>query len=119
MRAIMSPSGSINAIVRALLLPARLDQPRDHPLGAEVAERDARELVLAVEAARPPAQFAAVADAGGRWIARQLGELEGRCEPVFHGRGLVARDRLEPRALGRVLLRQSAPQLVLLDRTRL
>src|SRR5213592_3380510 len=53
MRAIISPSGSFKAMLRSSL-PARLEQTRDHALGAEVAQCNAGQLVLAIEAARPP-----------------------------------------------------------------
>src|SRR5215813_9101268 len=112
MRAIMSPSGSF---ICPTSLPARLDQPRDQPLGAEVPQRDARELVLAIEAARPARDLAAIADTGGRGVARQLGELERGREALLHRLALVARDRLKPRAPARILLAQLAPPRVLLD----
>src|SRR5437016_5612628 len=118
MRAIMSPSGSFKAIVRCSL-PARLEEARDHALGAEIPERDARELVLAVEAARPPRHLAAIADAGGRGVARQFRELQRCRKTVLHRLCLVTRDRLELATLAGELLRQSAPPVVLLDRTLL
>src|SRR5215470_2369912 len=116
MRAIMSPSGSF---ICPTSLPARLDQARDQALGAEVPQRDARELVLAIKAARPARDLAAIADAGGRGVARQLRELERRREALFHGLALVARNRFEPRAPARIFLAQLAPPRVLLDRTLL
>src|ERR687896_1698846 len=90
MRAIISPSGSFKAIDRASL-PARFDKPRDHALGPEVPERDAGQLVLAIEGPRSSCHFAAVAHAGRRGIARKLGELQSRGEPLFHRLSLVAR----------------------------
>src|SRR4051812_23366149 len=107
MRAIISPSGSFNAIVRPSL-PARLDKTGDQALGTEFPERDAAELVFAVNAARPSRHFAAVANARCRRVARQLGELERRREPLLHRLLLVARDRLETRAAARQSLRQPA-----------
>src|SRR3954468_15021334 len=62
MRAIISPSGSFNAIVRPSL-PARLDKTGDQALGAEFPERDTAELVLAVNTAWPPRHLAPIANA--------------------------------------------------------
>src|SRR5215470_5895522 len=116
MRAIMSPSGSI---IGATSLPARLDQARDQPAGTEIAQRDARHLELAIEAARPAGELAAIADAARRRVARQLRELERRREPLLHRLALVARDRFQPGAPARILLAQLAPPVVLLDRALL
>src|SRR5262245_15882482 len=99
--------------------PARLHQTRDQALGTEIPQRDAAHLELAVIGARPPRHGAAVADAGARGVARQLGELERRRETVLHRQRLVARDGLEPRAPSREFLGQLAPSLVLFDRTLL
>src|SRR5215470_11510494 len=88
MRAIISPSGSIMARPPS---PARLDQAGDQPLGAEVAQRDAGELVLAVDAARAARNLAAIANPGRRRVTRQLGKLQRRREPLFHRLGLVLR----------------------------
>src|SRR3954468_659293 len=118
MRAIISPSGSFNAIVRSSL-PARLDEAGDQALGAELAERDAAEPELAVIGARTARHLATVTDAGGRRITRHLGELERRREPVFHRLLLVMRNRFQSRATARHLLRQFASPVVLLDRTLL
>src|SRR5215831_19099608 len=114
MRAIISPSGSF---ICSTSLPARLDQARDQPLGAEVPQRDARKLVLAVVAARPPGQLAAVAHTRRRRVARKLGELERRGKPLLHRLVLVARNRLEPRTPARIFLAQLAPPIILFDRT--
>src|SRR6185503_14502543 len=59
MRAIRSPIGSF--ICMRSPLPARLHEPGDEPLGTELAQRDAAELVFAVNGARPPRHLAAVA----------------------------------------------------------
>src|SRR5579859_698204 len=118
MRANRSPSGSFMGIVRSSL-PARLHQARNEPLRAQFAQRNARQLLLAVKAARPARDLAAVADAGGRRVARQLGELQGRGKTLFDRLGLVARDRLEPRAAAGKFLGQPAAPVVLLDRTLL
>src|SRR5215471_1092765 len=88
MRAIISPSGSFMAIAPPSL-PARLDQARDQPLGAEIPKRD----------------------------ARQVRELERCRESLLHRIGLVAGNGLEPSASAGILLAQLAPPAVLLDRT--
>src|SRR5215467_11306618 len=117
MRAIMSPIGSFTAI--ATSSPARLHEARDEPLGAEVAQRDAAEFMLAVIGARTARQFAAVADTRCRRIARQFSELEGGGKPLLHGQLLVAGDRLERNAAVGVTLRHLAPPVILLDHTLL
>src|SRR5262245_63113908 len=107
MRAIISPSGSFIAIAPPSL-PARLDQTRDQPLGAEIPKRDARQPVLAVVAARPARYLATIANAGRRGVARQLRELEGCRESLLHRLGLVAGNGLEPGAPAGILLAQLA-----------
>src|SRR5215510_14889467 len=116
MRAIISPSGSFIPIAPPSS-PARLDQARDQPLGAEIPKRDARQPVFAVVAARSTGHLATIADAGGRSVARQLRELEGCRESLLHRLGLVAGNGLEPGAPAGILLAQLAPPAVLLDRT--
>src|SRR5215469_3942740 len=118
MRAIISPSGSFIPIAPPSL-PARLDQARDQPLGAEIPKRDARQPVLAVVAARPTGHLATIANAGRRRVARQLRELQGRRESLLHRPGLVASNGPEPSAPAGILLAQLAPPIVLLDRTLL
>src|SRR5262245_80165 len=113
MRAIMSPSGSFNAIVPGSL-PARLDYGRDQPLGAECPHGEAAGLVFAMEAAWAARQFAAIADAGRVRIARQFGQLQRGREAFLHRLALIARDCLEPRAASRELLRHLAASVVLL-----
>src|ERR1051326_1488777 len=71
MRAIRSPSGSLRAIVRPSS-PARLDEARDDALGAELPQRDAAHLELAVEPARPPV-------ISQRLRTRVAEELRGNC----------------------------------------
>src|SRR6202140_2899136 len=82
-------------------LPARLHEPGNQALGAEFTQRDAAELVLAIDRARASGHFAAIADPGRRRIARHLGELQRRREPLFHRLLLVGDDGLELRAPGR------------------
>src|SRR5499426_473049 len=116
MRAIISPSGSFIAIAPPSL-PARLDQTRDQPLGAEIPKRDARQPVLAVVAARAARYLATIANAGRRGVAWQLRELEGCRESLLHRLGLVAGNGLEPGAPAGILFAELAPPAVLLDRT--
>src|ERR1700719_107102 len=98
-------------------LPARLHEPGNQALGAEFTQRDAAELVLAIDRARASGHLAAIADARGRRIARHFGKLQGRREALFHRLLLVGDDRLQLRALwGGVLGHPLAP-VVLLDRT--
>src|SRR4029078_5435647 len=59
MRAIRSPTGSF--IGMRTSFPARLQEAGNEALGAEFAQRDARQLVLAIDRARPPGDLAAVA----------------------------------------------------------
>src|SRR6478736_9926460 len=115
MRAIMSPSGSFTPMLD--LLPARLDQARDQPLGAQVTERDARKLELAVIAARAPRNLTTIANAGRRRVARQFRELERSREPLLHRSVLVARNGPQPGTPARILFGQPAPSVVLLNRT--
>src|SRR5215813_12582740 len=95
MRAIISPSGSFIAIAPPSL-PARLDQTRDQPLGAEIPKRDTRQSVLAVVAARAARYLATIANAGRRGVARQFRELEGCRESLLHRLRLVASNGPEP-----------------------
>src|SRR5579883_376551 len=118
MRAIMSPSGSFNAIARRSL-PARLDQARDQALGTKLPERDAAHFQLAIKGFRAARNLAAVVNARGRRITRQLGKLEGGREAVLGRPVLVAGDRLKPCPPARELPGQPAAPVVLLDRALL
>src|SRR4029079_7370164 len=93
MRAIRSLMGSFTFMRSSS--PARLHKAGDQALGAELAQRNTAEFVLAIEGARPAGQLAAVADAGRRRIARQFGHLEGRGKALLHRLGLVHRNRLQ------------------------
>src|SRR2546423_7671082 len=95
MRAIISPRGSFIAIARPPS-PARLDQPRDQAPGAEIAQRNARELVQAIKPAWPTRYFASVTHPRLRGIAGQLRKLQRRRKSFFHGLLLVARNRFQP-----------------------
>src|SRR5258706_12749157 len=100
-------------------LPARLHEPGNQALGAKFTQRDAAELVLAIDRARASGHLAAIADPGCRRIARHLGELQRRRKPLFHRLLLVGDDGLELRALGRGVLGHLLAPVVLLDRTLL
>src|SRR4051794_23204204 len=119
MRVMRSEIGSCVDILTTLPLPARLHEPGNQALGAEFTQRDAGKLVLAVVRAWTAGQFATVADAGRRRIARHLGELQRRREALFHRLGLVGDDRLQLRTLRGGVLRHPLAPVVLLDRTLL
>src|ERR1700722_6498782 len=114
MRVNRSPTGSFMGMVRSSL-PARLHEAGDQPFRAEFTERDARQLVLAVIGARPAGQFAAVADARRRRIARQFSELQARREALLDRLRLIVDDRFQPRPPAGKLLRHPAAPVVLLD----
>src|SRR5258706_3437335 len=115
MRVMRSVIGSCVDMFRPSL-PARLHEPGNQALGAEFTQRDTAELVLAIDRARTPGHFAAVADPGRRRIARQLGELQRRGKPLFHRLLLVGDDGLQLRALWRGVLGHPLTTIVLLDR---
>src|SRR6516165_3714100 len=114
MRERRSPSGSFMDIVRASL-PARLQQSGDQPLGAKLPQRDARQFMLAVKAARSARQLAAIANARGRGVARQFGELERSGKALLDGFSLIASDRFELRAPAGIFLSHAAAPIVLFD----
>src|SRR5229473_3718172 len=118
MRVMRSLIGSCVDIWRPPL-PARLHEPGNQALGAEFTQRDAGKLVLAIDRARTAGQLATVADPGRRRIARHLGKLQRRGEPLFHRLGLVGDDRLQLRALRGGILGHPLAPVVLLDRTLL
>src|SRR6201996_6981223 len=118
MRVMRSLIGSCVDIWRSSL-PARLHEPGNQALGAEFTQRDAAELVLAIDRARTTGHLAAVADPGRRRIARHFGELQGRREALFHRLGLVGDDRLQPGARGGRVLGHALAPVILLDRTLL
>src|SRR6218665_2370816 len=103
MRVSISPIGSVRAIC-VLSLPARLDQTRDLPEVAKLAQGDTAHLHLAIVGARTTGHFAAVAHAAGRRIARQGSELELGGETLFQRQLLLHGEGLELGALGTVLL---------------
>src|SRR4029079_314587 len=93
MRAIISPIGSLTAICPSS--PARLHEAGDQALVAKLAQGDTAQPLLAVIAAWSAGHLAAIADAGGRGIARQFGELQRRREALLNRQFLVLHDRLE------------------------
>src|SRR5258708_17405016 len=77
-RVSISPNGSFTDMIRPS--PARLDQTRDEALRPQFPQRDARHLHLAIIAARTAGDFATVANAHGRGVARQFRQFEARLE---------------------------------------
>src|ERR1700730_8340254 len=75
--------------------------------------------MLAVIAARPARNLAAIADARGGRVARQFGELQRRRKALLDRLRLVARNRFQPRAPARIFLRHPAAPVILLNRTLL
>src|SRR6185437_11526899 len=102
-RVSISPKGSVIDIIR-LPLPARLDHAGDLAGRGELAQCDARQLELAIGAARAAGQLAAIADACLRAVARHLAELELGRETLFLWGRAIAGDGLEARALAGHLL---------------
>jgi len=89
----MSPIGSLTPI--SIPFPARFHEAGDQAFIAEVAQRNARHLELAVVGARTAGDLATVANPGCRRVARHLGELQRRREPLFHRLLLVGDDGLQ------------------------
>src|SRR5678816_2896918 len=83
MRVSKSPTGSVIAMVYGLPLPARLHDAGQSPGRRQLTQREARELELAIDRARPAGDRAPVANARRRGIARQLGQLDAGIEPVL------------------------------------
>src|SRR5262245_45618913 len=119
MRVSRSPSGSVIAMSHGPPLPTRLDHARDLAGRCKLSQRDARQLELAVDAARAAGQLTAIVLAHRRGVARQLGELEARRKALLHGQSFVIRGRLEPRPSRRILLRHADALVVAFDGTRL
>src|SRR6266567_1185099 len=115
MRVSISPSGSLIDMA-CLPSPARFGHAGDLPGRGQLAHRDARQPELAVIAARPAGQGAAVAQPGLRAVARHLGQLQLRLEAVFRRRIAVAGDRLEAHPARCQLLGQLGAAGVFLDR---
>src|SRR5260370_37334365 len=112
----MSPSGSFMAIAHPPS-PARLDQARDQPPGAEIPKRDARQAMLAIEPAGPARYLAAIANAGRRGVARQFRELERFREAILHPLRFLASNGPEASAPPGLFLTQILPPAVVFDCT--
>src|SRR5258706_15144340 len=82
MRARRSPIGSLIALA-PYPLPARLGHARHLPEIGEFPERDAGHFHLAIITAGASRKLAAMVDARGRGVARQLGEFQTRREALF------------------------------------
>src|SRR5947209_14900825 len=117
MRVSMSPKGSLSAIAPSL--PARLHEAGDETLRPELTQRDARHLHLAIIGARAAGHVAAIADAHGGRVARQIGKPDARLEPLLHRQLLVVGDRLQLVATVGELLDQPHLALVVFDCTLL
>src|SRR5690606_31248236 len=113
MRASMSPSGSFIDILPSL--PARLDHAGDLPLRSEIPERDPRHPQLPVIGAWTARHLAPVVEPGRRRVARKLGQLQPRLEPLLHGELLVRGDLLQLGALRGVFLDEGLTLLLPLD----
>src|SRR5690606_3832248 len=85
---------------------------RDLALQGQIAELVAAEAELAVVAARPTGEHAAVADSRRVAVARERGELGTRRLALLGGLGRVEGDRLQRLALLGVLRHELAPLLV-------
>src|SRR5260221_3017157 len=94
MRVSMSAIGSVMLIADSL--PARLDHAGDLAAQRQFAQLVAPEAELAVHAARPPGEGAAVAQPHRRGVARQLLQLGARRVAVLVA-GLGVLDYLEQR----------------------
>src|SRR5688572_13806493 len=94
MRVSMSAIGSL--MLMRLSLPTGLDHARHFAGHDEVAKLAAPEAELAVDAARPAGDRAAVAQAHRGGVARQQLQLDARGFAVLVG-GLLVVDRLEER----------------------
>ena len=119
MRVSISPKGSLNAIFLAPRLPAGLDDAGQMSGGGQLAQCNARQFHLAVHAASPSRELAAVPNPRLRSVARQFGELHLRREPFLDRLRPILGNRLQRTTLGIVLLGHLDPALVLLDRAGL
>src|SRR3569833_2745303 len=107
-------SDRISKAHRCLSLPASLDHAGHLPEIAELTQRYAAQLQLAVVAAGTTRDFAPVAHTARRRVARQRGELELRGETLFLADRLVHGDVFQLGALAGILLAQLLAAVVLL-----
>src|SRR3954451_6940889 len=114
-RVSMSPKGSL-MVIDSDPLPARFEHAGDLARGGQLADGDARQLELAVIAARPARHRAAVANPGRRGIARHLGQLQLCLEALLRCRLAIAGEVLKALALRRLLPSQLGAAIVLFDR---
>src|SRR5512145_3489073 len=113
MRISMSAIGSLMLMRVSLpFLPTCLDDARHFALERQVAQLVAPKAELAVHAARPPGERAAVAQPHRRGVARQPLQLVARLGPGFVGSARVAEDVEQLRALGLELLHRLAALLI-------
>src|SRR3972149_2937165 len=114
----MSEMGSV-MLMRALLLPARLDHAGDFPAHRDLAQLVTSQPELAVYATRPPGQAAAVAKPHRARIPRQLLQLGACLGPLFVGALRVVRDLNELRATGGKLRHRPAAFVIAIDKGKL
>src|SRR5688500_7200776 len=114
MRISMSAMGSLMLMRVSLpsLLPARLDDAGHFALERQVAQLVATQAELAVDAARPAGQRAAVAQANRRGVARQLLQPRAGLLLGVVGRAGVVDDFEQLRAFRLELLHRLAALLV-------
>src|SRR5687767_8110988 len=98
MRVSRSATGSV-MLIGACLLPARLHETGDFAAIGHFADLGARQAELAVHAARPAGQLAAVAATGGAGIARLLLQFHLRLGACLVGSTRIADQLLELGAL--------------------
>src|SRR6267142_4493498 len=114
MRVSMSAMGSV-MLMRAALLPARLDEAWDFSAQRDFAQLVAAEPELAKHSARPAGKPATVSQAHGRGVPRQLLLLLARLLPLLVGASGVVDDCEQRRASGGVLGHRLAAFLVAVD----
>src|SRR6056297_4006019 len=112
MRVSISPIGSF---ISRVSLPARFHHAGQLPGGAQVAQRDPADFQLAVIGVRTPRKLTAVVQARGRAVARQLRELEGGAETLFHRLVLIVDDLFERGTLLGVTIYQLLALFLALD----
>src|SRR6476659_8729635 len=116
MRVSISPRGSVNGIFYTL--PAGLREAGDEALVAQFPDHDPRQPEFAIIGARTARHAATIADPRGIAVARNLGELQPRDQPLGVVARLVVRDRLQPGIFAGIFLHELLATLVLVDRTQ-
>src|SRR6056297_3687702 len=107
-RVSISPIGSFISLPSS---PARFHNAGQLPGRAQIAQRDTGNLEFAVIRMRTTSQLAAVVQPGRRAVARQLCQLQGGAEPLFHRLAFVTDDLFQRGTL----LGETIHQLLALD----